>query len=392
MTRRIPVVVAVGLLAATNAGAQETTTTLAPAISVSTAHDDNVFSTPQGVTDIVTTIQPSLESQLRSPTVNLQSLVSFDMQQSARHTLPTTLAARRHAMFDGRVRTSPSVLLGLTGLYDRTETASDLSLNAGLLLPLQPAQILQTTPSVAFRVTPVLTITGHYDWTHQALIGSPASDLHIADLGVARQSSSRTTWSAGYIERRFVDDVAVFRSHASVLGWARELRAGTKLSLQAGPRITSSRVVTPEVRAAFIRQTPGTHVLVDYWRGDTMVLGIHGPVEVQRGTTSLTWTAHRRLNLGTTLGVFRSAALDAPATTLYHAALVSTWRHEPYLITVSYSTDLQRGSIALGGSAGEQVRRNVLLVRLTVAPRLSRAFRPPDDADQPARLATGVIP
>jgi hypothetical protein len=391
MTRWIPAAVAVGLLASADARAQ-TTTTLAPALSVSTSHDDNIFSRPQGTADIVTTLQPSLESQLRSPTVNLQSLVSFDMQRSARDTLPTTLAARRHAMFDGRVQSTPSVLLGVTGLYDRTETASDLSLSAGLLLPRQRAQSLQATPSVAFRVTPLTTITSHYDWTHQALLGSPGSDLHVAHFGVARQSSPRTTWSAGYFERRFVDDAGTVRSHVGLLGWARELWAGTKLSLQAGPRITSARDVTPEVQAAFIRRTPGTHFLANYWRGDTMVLGIRGPVEVQRGTTSLTWTAHRRFNLGTTLGVFRSTALDAPVTTLYHASVVTTWRREPYLVTVSYGTDLQRGSIVAGGPAAGDVRRNVLLVRLTIAPRLSRAFRPPDGADQPATLVTGVIP
>jgi hypothetical protein len=324
--------------------------------------------------------------------MNLRSLVSFDMQRSARHTLPTTLAARRHAMVDGRVRSSPTVLLGVTGLYDRTETASDLSLSAGVLHPRQRAQSVQATPSIAVRVTPLTTISSHYDWTHQALLDSPGSGLHIAHLGVARQSSPRTTWSVGFFERRFVDEIEAVRSHVGLVGWARELGAGATLSLQAGPRITSSRGVTPEVQAAFIRRTPGTHVLANYWRGDTMVLGIRGPVEVERGTTSVTWTVRRRFDIGTTLGVFRSTARDAPVTTLYHAALVSAWRREPYLVTVSYGTVLQRGGGAFGGPADQDVRRNVLLVRLTVAPRLSRAFGPPADTVQPATLVTGVIP
>ena len=125
--RKLAVIMVVALLAAHGASAQ-TTTSLMPALSVTTVYDDNVFSQPQGTADLITALQPSLEAQLRSPTVNLQGLMSFDMQRSARNTMPTTLDARRHAMFDGRVRSTPSILLGLTGLYDRTETASDLNL------------------------------------------------------------------------------------------------------------------------------------------------------------------------------------------------------------------------------------------------------------------------
>ena len=39
----------------------------------------------------------------------------------------------------------------------------------------------------------------------------------------------------------------------------------------------------------------------------------------------------------------------------------------------------------------EYVRRGVFLARLTVAPRLSRAFRPRDDADPPLTPLKGVI-
>jgi hypothetical protein len=388
MRETFAVIIAVALLVAPDASAQ-TATSLMPALSVATVYDDNVFSQPQGTADIITSLQPSLEGQLRSPTVNLQSLMSFDMQRSARQTTPTTLAARRHAMFDGRVQSTPSVLLGLTGLYDRTETASDLSLSAGLLLPRQRAQSIQATPSVAFRVAPRTTMTSHYDWTHQALSGSPGSDLHVAHLGVARRSSPRTTWSVGYLERRFVDDAEALRSHVGLLGWAREFASGTKLSVQAGPRLSSGGVV-PEVQAAFIRRTPATQIVADYWRGDTMVLGIRGPVEIDRGTTSMTWTVRRGLDLGTTLGVFHTTALDSADTTLYHATVVSTWRREPYIIAVSYGTDLQVGELVLGLPA--TVRRNVLLVRLSVAPRLSRAFRPPDDGHQPTTATKRANP
>jgi hypothetical protein len=129
--------------------------------------------------------------------------------------------------------------------------------------------------------------------------------------------------------------------------------------------------------------------LADYWRGDTMVLGVRGPVEINRAKTSVTWTARRRLDLGASFGMFHTTSLDSSGTTLYHASVVSTWRREPYIIAVSYGTDLQLGGVVLGLPAN--VRRNVLLVRLSVAPRLSRAFRPPDETDQPTTATQGAI-
>ena len=65
MRPHVALVIAVALLAAPDARAQSTTT-LMPAISVSTAHDDNLFSAPSGVGDVVTYLRPSLEGQYES--------------------------------------------------------------------------------------------------------------------------------------------------------------------------------------------------------------------------------------------------------------------------------------------------------------------------------------
>ena len=101
----------------------------------------------------------------------------------------------------------------------------------------------------------------------------------------------------------------------------------------------------------------------------------------------------------------RSAAVDycivAPSAnipriqeaqaTVYHTSLTSVWTAQPYILSISYGLDLQRGDIRGIRSADEQVRRGVFLVRLTIAPRLSRVFRPIDDADQPTTPLKGVL-
>ena len=81
--------------------------------------------------------------------------------------------------------------------------------------------------------------------------------------------------------------------------------------------------------------------------------------------------------------MFTQHTLDSADTTLYHASLVSAWSREPYIVAVSYGTDLQ-----LGGRQYSAVPRRARAPRCLprppdVAPRLSRAFRPPDD-DRPA--------
>jgi|SRR5688572_4604402 hypothetical protein len=388
----IAIVIAAELFAAPGAKAQSQAT-FVPALSVSTMHDDNVLSAPSGAGDVLTYIRPSLEGRYDSPTLNMESLISFDIQRSGQHSSLNTLDARRHAMFDGRVRSTSSLLLGLAARYDRTQTPGELNLDSGIMLVRQRAQRVQFTPSVDYRVTPKTTISTQYDWTTEALSSAPSGnqDLHVARLGFARQWSPRTTWSARYLGRLFVDDAGTHRSHAAMVGWTRRMTPATSLSLQAGPRVRSYAAVTSEMSAALIRRTPRTRFLTDYWHGETIVLGIPGPVAIHSGSAKMSWALRRSLDLGTTLGVFSSTTLDARQARVYHASLTGAWSREPYIVSFSYGSDLQQGDIRTRRSGDEQTRRGVFLIRLTVAPRLSRAFRPPDDADEATTPLKGVI-
>lgn len=389
----LALVIAVELAVAPAAIAQSSAT-LVPSVSVSTVHDDNLFSAATGsggggIGDFLTYIRPSLEGLYESPTLNLQSLMSIDLQRSLQHVSLNTLDARRHAMFDGRLRATPSVQLGLAARYDRTETAGDLNFDTGILLDRRAARRIQLTPSLAYRIAPRTSVTAQYDWTDEILSGGLGIGLHVARIGMARELSPLTTLSGRFTERLFVGDVVDHRSHAAMLGWAREMAPGTNLSLQAGPRFTSYRGVTSEVQASFIRRTPRTRFLLDYWLGETIVLGIPGPVEVHSGASKMSWAIRRTLEVGTNLSVFNSRTLEASEAMVYHASLVTSWSRQPYILSFSYGADFQRGNIRTHRNGEEEVRRGVFLVRLTIAPRLSRAFRPPDD--QPTTPIRGVI-
>jgi len=207
---------------------------------------------------------------------------------------------------------------------------------------------------------------------------------------LAREVTPRTTLNARYLGRLFTGEIDS-QSQALLAGWAREMTPGTNVSVEAGPRVTSHRGLRSEVMAALLRRTPRTRLRLDYWRGETIVLGIPGPVEIHSGTTNVSWTVRRFVDLGTQLGVFGSHTLQETSAVVYHASLVAAWSRQPYHLSLSYGTDLQKGDIRSRGAADEYVRRGVFLARLTVAPRLSRAFRPGDDANPPLTPLKGVI-
>ena len=384
------IIIAVQLGTAVEAGAQSEAT-LVPAVALTTAHDDNLFSAPTGVGDILTTVRPSLEGRYHSPTTDLQSLVSFDAQRSAFHPALNIIDARRHVMFDGRTQPTPALRLGLMSRYDHTQTPGELNLDTGIMFDRQRARRLQLTPSLAYRTTPRTTISTRYDWTSEHLSGWGGGELHAAHVGVAHEWTPRTTLNARYLGRVFRNAPATHQSHTALVGWAREMTPGTNVSLEAGPRVRSSGGVTSEVLAGLLRRTPRTRLRLDYWRGETIVLGIAGPVQIHSGTTNLSWSLRRYLELGTIVGVFKSATLEETSAVVYHASVVTAWSRQPYIVTLSYGSDMQKGDIRSRGAAEEFVRRGVFLLRLTIAPRLSRAFRGRDDGDQPLTPLRGVI-
>ena len=72
------------------------------------------------------------------------------------------------------------------------------------------------------------------------------------------------------------------------MGWSRELRQFTHLTVQAGPRWTSYRGIQPEVAVSFARDGRTVKAGVDYSHGETIILGVSGPVEVDTGAARLT--------------------------------------------------------------------------------------------------------
>ena len=365
--------------AAPDAPAQ-TRATIIPSVSIGGVYDDNVSATARGDEGRMLQMRPSLEADYESPTVTLISLWSFDMQRS-NHSSLNALNARQHAMFDAKLRSSTMTTWGVGGRYDRTDTPGEIDFESGVLSDRQYAQRWQVTPSVLRRIGQRGNFAAIYDFTTENLVGEGQQTLHVGRTALSRQLSSRASLSGEYIGRLFDDDFTDHHSHAVVMGWTRELRQFTRFTVLAGPKWTSYRGLVPEVSLSLGRDGRTVKTGIDYSHGETIILGVPGPVQVDSGSARLTVVASRRVEFGVRAGASNILTLDERAATIYRGTLLGSWTFAgPFTLTGSYSADYQLGDINRNLFRDERVLRHVVRVGLTIAPSFSRSFLPPDEA------------
>jgi hypothetical protein len=372
----LAVMAAVALTSASRASAQSNLT-FVPSVSMGTIYDNNLFTKVNGDAGTMTLLRPAVEANYASPTLTLQSLFSFDMQRSNFAAL-STLDARRHADFDIHHRPTPATTVGLGLRYDRTETPGDLNLETGVLGERLRAERWEFVPSIAYRLRPRTTLNGSYTVTTETLIDDLRGTVQVSRAGVTHQASTRSDVSMSYLGRYFVDAFDTHRSNAILMGWARELAYATRLTLQAGPRLSSDNGLAAEILAGFTRSTKGLRLAADYWHGETIILGIRGPVAVDSATAKLVWPVTLRTELGLHTGFTDITTLADQDVRVYRASLLGAWtpRGGPYTLSVSYGADFQRGLIRRSLFIDDSVVRQTFRVNLTIAPRLSRSFRP----------------
>ena len=361
-----------------------------PSVSLFTVYDDNLFAEVDGSAGQMLQLRPSFEGSYESPIVRLLGLYSFDMQRSNFATL-NTFDARRHALAETRFRTTPFTTLGLAARYDRSETPGDIELETGVLGERRTAERLEITPSYIRRMGPRAAFSSSYTFTTENLIDGERGTLHVGRMGLSRDTTERTNIGINYVGRYFldhVDQISNNQSHALLLAWTRVLAPGTRMTLAAGPKVTSYHGPDAEVNATFARTTPRVRLALDYWHGETIVLGVTGPVAVDSVSSRISWPFTRRFEFGTHFGVSDLGAIDDRTSMIYRGSLVGSWTTGGmYTIAVSYDADYQRGSIRnpifIDGERvllDDRVLRHVVRVSLTVAPRYKRSILPPDEA------------
>ena len=393
----IAVLVALSVYPVPHAAAQSRMT-FVPALSTAVVYDDNLFATHQGDAVVATAadgtplvlprhssgqmlqVRPSFEGNYESPRLTFLSLYSWDMLRSNHRDL-NTLDARRHAYVDTKYRSTQATTLGIAARYDRSETPGELNLDTGILSDRRVAERWQIAPNLARRLGPRVVMTAGYDWTTENEIDTPSGTLHQARVAVSREWTTRTSIVGSYLGRHFIDPSDSSTSHALLGGVTREVAPGTRFSAYAGPRVTSYRSgIKPEVSTSFARVTNRIDLALDYWHGETIILGIPGPVAVDSGTARVTWPFTRHIELGTYAGVTDILTVDSRQARVYRGTLLSSWtpRGSMYTLAASYGLDYQQGDIRR--RVDGDVLRHVFRVSVTVAPRLVRSILPPDES------------
>jgi hypothetical protein len=363
------------------AGAQ-TRFTFVPSVSIAGVYDNNLFvegdERPSDAGKMLQ-VRPSVEGNYESPRLTFLTLYSQDMLKSNFSSLDT-LDARRHAFVDTKFRSGPLTTFGLTGRYDRSETPGEIEFDTGILGSRRTAQRWQVAPNVVRRISPRAVVTAGYDLTRENELDTPSGTLHQARVALSHEWTSRSSIVGSYLGRYFVDPFDNYASHALLAGWTREVAPGTHLSLYAGPRVTSYLSgIKPEVSTSFKRDTNRINLALDYWHGETIILGVPGPVAVDSGTVRATWPFRSRWEFGTLVGATDIDTLDLREARVYRSTLIGSWTSRGmYSVSASYGLDYQQGDIRR--RLDENVLRHVFRVSVTVAPRLFRSILPPDEA------------
>ena len=377
--RRTILVTLVTLTAISPIAIAQSRFTVVPSLSIGGVYDDNLFAEVESDAGKMLQLRPSFEGNYESPRLALVSLYSQDMLRSNFSSL-NTVDARRHAFFDTKFKSSPLTTFALEARYDRSETPGEIDFDTGILGSRRTAQRWQISPNLVRRINPRSVITAGYDLTRENELDLPSGTLHQARLSVSRETSSRSAIVGTYLARYFVDPFDTSTSHSVLAGWTREMAPHTHLSLYAGPRVTSYRSgLKPEVSASLRRDTNRIDVRADYWHGETIILGIPGPVAVDSGAMRVTWPFRNRWEFGTALGATDINTIDFREARVYRSSLLASWTsHGMYSISASYGLDYQQGDIRR--RLNEDVLRHVFRVSFTVAPRLFRSNLPPDEA------------
>ena len=357
----------------------QTRQTIVPSVSIGAVYDDNLFADVEGSAGQMLQIRPSIEASHESPRLTFLSVYSQDMLRS-NHADLNTMDARRHAFLDTKFRSTPLTTIGVAARYDRSETPGELELDTGILGPRQTAERWQVAPNFARRMSPRSVLSGGYDFTREHEIDTPGGTMHQARLAISREWTARTDVIGSYLGRYFNDSFESHTSQSLLAGISREVAPGTQFSFYAGPRITSYRSgFKPEVSSGFIRTTPRINLALDYWHGETIILGVRGPVAVDSGTARVSWPLSARLEVGAGGGVTDIDTIDNRKARVYRTSLIGSWTTRGmYTVGASYGLDYQEGDIRR--RLDETVLRHVFRVSLTIAPRLSHSLLPPDEA------------
>ena len=183
---------------------------------------------------------------------------------------------------------------------------------------------------------------------------------------------------------------------AASLGWSRELAPGTRVSLFAGPKVTSYRRPHAGSRTPrSMRTTNRIGSALDYWHGETIILGVVGPVRADSVTIRFDLAADPPLRARRPRRRLRCHdARCARKRTNYRSTLVLSWTPgglipSPRPMASTTRTASIRNRVFLDGEPF--VRRPDIAARVSRKPDRRAAVQPLDSAARRGGACEGSI-
>lgn len=282
-----------------------------PSLTLSHAYDDNLFVSPAAPqADNVTQAAPQLEALLRSRYLEtrlsyLQAGEMYDEREAF-----DALDARREGIVAVKWDAGRRLRLDVRGAYRSTRTPSDLVPASGLDLGRMPARQLQSEESLDLALGRRVGVLVRHTFAYDEVEGGVSGRTQDLGLTFRRLHRPRSTFTAGYVWRRFVSGGDETMFHILRLGWAGTVGRRTQLRIEAGPRLADGTLDSSPDGEASLRHTFSRgEISAAYARVIGRVVGVTGVARTESGTVGVAHDLPLRLRLSTAAGYYRTRAI-----------------------------------------------------------------------------------
>ena len=269
-----------------------------PAVTVSAAHDDNIYFEAVGeVDDRITRISPALDVGYQSDNLSWDASYTFDSEAYDKTDELDSWLMRRFA--NASIEYSPDQQLTwfARANFANTLTPGELNLLTGLEPGRREAERVSVNPGLIYAFNGATTGSLDYLWSNDELEGGVEADSHITTADLQHVLNGENTLTFGYTYRsyEFNNETSAW-SHTPRVGWLHQLSPRTLLTLEAGPRI-SRDAEDPYVLAAISHEFVRGEFELSYSIDEVTLIGEAGRLETERVGASLTYAFNADLEV-----------------------------------------------------------------------------------------------
>jgi len=349
-----------------------------PWLTVEEVYDDNIFfDTEDEVSDFITRVSPRLDVGYDSETLDWLLSYRNDAEWYNDFSELDSTKARRFA--EGEIEVRPSRRWTWSGQarFTNTNTAEDLSLTPGGVIPGQVGRVeaerLLIGAGAEHRISQRFTGSLDVTWINDELVDFSENETFIADAQVEQVLNSTRSLLYGYLYRDYDFSVdpdsdpgvplgSPADSNTAYVGLVQALSETSDLELRVGPRVSEGDVEPYLVFRWEREYDRGTTVIEALW-DETTLLGEFERLDSQ--TISASWSHTFSANFDVR-GSAGYAYLSGPdyTTDIASFEIAGDYRFSEFiLLTAWYSVNAQQENAEGFPSGG--ITHNVVSLSLT---------------------------